>query len=216
VTAQSKEGEKCFQMLNCTACHSIHNAGGRLGPMLDGVGAHRNEDYLLAHLINTEEAKQAFAKITGSDFEYLHHPRISEKSAKSIVDFLLTIPEPIGGFILLPHTTRLPSEKPINNPNFKPSPVSTASKQGKELYDTLGCVACHSINSLGGWLGPALDGVGGRYSADYILNHITSPSIQAGEQQEFYSKPQQMPAFKLSREDLQKITDYLNTLPNHD
>lgn len=211
---ESTKGEELFKNLNCMACHSIHNVGGRYGPMLDGVGAHRDREYLLARLSRNEAEKEKFARMTNQDIDHLHHVRVSESSAKALVAFLLTLPEPPGGFVLSPHKTRLPSEAPEMNKNYKAPSLGKTSLEGKEIYDKAGCVACHSINKVGGWLGPHLDGIGGRHDRKYIIEHINVPEVVAQESIGEEVFPSEMPSFKLSEQDTQKIADYLISLPN--
>jgi cytochrome c2 len=213
-TEDSREGAAHFQQLNCMACHSIHNAGGVIGPMLDGIGAHRTEEYLLAHLVDTEAQKQKFAELTNTPVSLLHHPRLSEKTARAVTAFLETLPEPPGGFILSPHIRSRAAESPQDNPDFQPAKETSQSLEGKKLYDTHGCVACHSINEIGGWLGPRLDGIGGRRSRSEIIQRINKPSVKILESVEQQKTWPQMPRLELPDLDVQKIADYLMTLPN--
>lgn len=211
---RSREGEEMFKDLNCTACHSIHNVGGDIGPILDGIGAHRNEDYMYALLANTENEKTKFALLTDQYVRSPYHPRVREATAKLLVDFLVTLPEPPGGFVVTPHATRRAAKTPESNSSFKPSPLSQESEEGKVIYDSLGCVACHSINKVGGWLGPQLDGIGGRHDRAYILQYITKAGVVARQSLNEEVVPPDMPSFNLSQRQLEKISDYLLSLPN--
>jgi cytochrome c2 len=215
VSIQSKKGQRIFADLNCAACHSIHNVGGTLGPVLDGIGARRNSDYLQAKFCDTEEAKKRYAELTqANDNNLFSHVRISKDSSDSIVAFLLTLPEPSGGFIVEGHS-HLPAEQPPVNTAFKPAATTSSSEAGAKLYSDLGCMACHSIGNNGGWLGPQMDGIGGRRSRDYIVAHITNPKAHTGRlrtsEVEVIS---QMPKLNITDEQMQKIADFLETLPN--
>ncbi|HEY2587216.1 MAG TPA: HEAT repeat domain-containing protein [Tepidisphaeraceae bacterium] len=42
----------------------------------------------------------------------------------------------------------------------------------------VGCIKCHKMNSAGGDVGPALDGVGGKYPREFLIESILYPSKQ--------------------------------------
>jgi cytochrome c2 len=214
ISPESQLGESYFKELNCLACHSIRNTGGVLGPLLDGVGAHRNSEYLFAHLASSPEQINKLSQLTGISAAQLHHPRVSEATAHKLVAYLESLAEPPGGFILSPHVKSEPAEIPKCNPAFKPLPISKNSSEGKNIFDKQGCTACHSISGLGGWMGPQLDGIAGRHSRQYILEHISSPKIMVRESTEQQETWPQMPKLNLADQDIEKIADYLMTLPN--
>jgi cytochrome c2 len=215
-SADSEEGRKFFEALNCAGCHSTHNVGGDLGPMLDGVCARRSDRFLIAHLSRAQEAQDDYKRMRGADqYTPLPHARFTPKTASLLVAYLHTLPEPPGGFVVMPHTVRLPAEpKPIVDKNFKPVPKTARAMEGEIAYNKFGCVACHSIGEFGGWLGPRLDGVGARHNRAYIVAHVTDAQAHAKElsPQEEQVKSE-MPRFNLSQDEIQKITDYLMTLP---
>jgi putative membrane-bound dehydrogenase-like protein len=42
----------------------------------------------------------------------------------------------------------------------------------------VGCIKCHKVNNTGGDVGPALDGVGGKYPREFLIESILYPSKQ--------------------------------------
>ncbi len=211
-TEKSREGEKLFKDLNCMQCHSEHNVGGTMGPMLDGIGARRSREFIEAHLSNSSEAKAKYKELVGDAATWSSHVRISPDHAGKIAEYLLTVPEPAGGFIVLPHMTRLPAEQPTVVQDYKPKPKSDESEAGRKLYFSQGCVACHSISNMGGWIGPRLDGIGGRRSKEYIASHITNASAHKSEVEATRQKSK-MPITKLPPREIARITEFLLTLP---
>lgn len=211
----SQKGQQLFADLNCAACHSIHNVGGTLGPILDGVGGKRSTDYMKAKLTDSEAARKQYSELTRTDSEtQFPHVRLSKEFADPIVAYLLTVPEPADGYIVEGHG-KLPADHPPVNPAFKPAPKTASSEAGAKVYSDFGCVACHSISNRGGWLGPNMDGIGGRRSREYIVAHIANPnSRSAGASASSDAVISKMPRFKATDDQIQKIADFLETLPN--
>ncbi len=216
VTKESAEGESRFLSLNCVACHSIHGIGGRLGPILDGIGQQRSAEYLTARLASSDAQRSRFVELTGKRSPLSDvHIRLAEDTTKKIVAFLLTLPEPPGGFVIAPHVVRLPAENHPPNPNFRPAKTSESSQEGKMLFEKFGCQACHSVANIGGWFGPRLDGVGGLYSRSYIVDHITDAQVHAAKNElTMDEKITGMQKLDATAEEIRKIADYLETLPS--
>lgn len=210
-SALSKQGERTFDSLNCQACHSIRGTGGCLGPMLDGIGAKRSREYLAARITNTPEAESTFASLASG--ELMPHVRISAARANEIIAYLETLPEPEGGFVVTPHTTRFKQHDVAANVSFVPAKKSKDSEVGSKLFAESGCAACHSIGNVGGWIGPKLDGVAGRRDHDYIVAHITNAGVHSMQQGKV-APVSEMPTFNLTAEDIEKIASFLATLPN--
>jgi len=215
ITDESRKGEVAFKELNCAACHSIHNAGGDLAPMLDAIGSRRTEQYLMAHLSNSLEAQTEYKRILGNEYaNALPHTRYSPGMAKRLVAYLLTLPEPPGGFVISPHLVKEIEDTPPVSKEFHALSETVSSEEGGKLYDRFGCVACHSIGKMGGWFGPRLDGVGGRHSRSYIVAHITDAQAHAKElRTDMDVNPSQMPRFNITPDQVEKITDFLMTIP---
>jgi len=215
VTTESKEGEDWFDGLNCMACHSIHSVGGTLGPALDGIGAVRSREYLIARLADTEEEKRKFASLADPKRLGDVHVRLSVPTTMRITAYLLTLPEPPNGFIVTPHVRRRPAEPESTRTNYKPAALTASSEAGRKLYWQTGCAACHSVGKVGGWFAPALDGIGGRHSREFITDHISNPKTHSaipslnGE-----TEQSRMPRMPLPAEEVRQLTEFLMTLPN--
>lgn len=55
------------------------------------------------------------------------------------------------------------------------------AKNGKRIFNDAngaGCIKCHKVENKGGDVGPALDGVGGKYPRDFLVESILYPSKQ--------------------------------------
>ena len=87
--------------------------------------------------------------------------------------------------------------------NLKEAPLLA---KGRQLYLTLGCIACHTIHGVGGKLGPELTWVGERRKdPDWHLKHFSTPQST--------SPGTTMPPYKhLAKKDLEAITVYMLSL----
>jgi len=85
------------------------------------------------------------------------------------------------------------------------------AKKGQEVYTAQKCSVCHSIAGKGG-KSSALDGVGGKLSADDIKEWITHP-VEAAKKANSTKKPP-MPAKygKLPAADIDALVAYMQSL----
>jgi ubiquinol-cytochrome c reductase cytochrome b subunit len=82
-----------------------------------------------------------------------------------------------------------------------PKPVT----EGRKLYLSLGCVSCHSINGVGGKVGPPLDNVGSTRDRAWLFAHFKDPQKM--------TPGSIMPKFdQLSQQQLDELTDYMLSL----
>ncbi|MFO1463854.1 MAG: c-type cytochrome [bacterium] len=75
------------------------------------------------------------------------------------------------------------------------------SDQGKELFTSVGCFACHNLDGQGGGSGPALDRIAEKTNADWVYNWIQDPKN--------WSESHRMPSLRLSKEEAADITAYV-------
>ncbi len=77
--------------------------------------------------------------------------------------------------------------------------------EGRQVYQELGCASCHSINGVGGQVGPPLDHVGSARDRDWLIGHFKDPQK--------YSPGSVMPKYDyLSEDKLIHLTDYMQSL----
>jgi mono/diheme cytochrome c family protein len=211
VSAESKKGKQLFEQLSCANCHAVSGKGGCLGPPLDAVGAVRDERFLVSRISSDKARIAQFENMYGMP-ELMPHPRLAEPKAAAIAKYLLALPAPEGGFYVTPHT--VPANIPTTaQPGFKPQPTSSKSRQGAKLFNEQGCAACHSIAGVGGWFGPALDGIGGRRSIEFIRAQVENPQANKDKTRpDPREMPALMPKFNLPAQDVEKITAFLLSL----
>jgi len=103
--------------------------------------------------------------------------------------------------------TKRPKKTRIERPDLTVSEAELAQKVelGKKLYtNTYGCNGCHSLNDVGGLVGPALDSEGFRLNPTWIYRWIRNPQAM--------KKHTRMPNLGASDADARALTYYLGTL----
>ncbi|MHB8173578.1 MAG: cytochrome b N-terminal domain-containing protein [Nitrospirota bacterium] len=84
-----------------------------------------------------------------------------------------------------------------------PSTVSVS--KGKVLFAKLHCDSCHSINGVGGQVGPPLDKEADKRTREWLIAHFKDPAKM--------SPGSIMPKFNyLTKEQLNELTDYMQSL----
>ena len=103
--------------------------------------------------------------------------------------------------------SKRPKKTRIERPDLTISEADRAQQVelGKKLYtDTYGCNGCHSLNDVGGLVGPTLDRAGFRLNSTWIYRWIRNPQAM--------KKHTRMPNLGASDADARALTYYLGTL----
>lgn len=203
-------GKKIFQRHLCSNCHSIEAVGGCLGPPLDGAGARRSKSYLLDRITNSAAAKARFERECA--FELMEHPRIPSSEASQVVSYLLTLPEPKGGFHVAGH--KAVAANKAGSSEQSTAPATASLEVGKKLFYQRGCAECHAIGNVGGQFAPNLLGIAQQHDRNYIQQRITNAQLlTVSEPDEYGGKGAVMPPLNLSSEETKQIVDFLMSLP---
>ncbi len=192
--------EALIARMNCLACHVADaNAAEFLrpeaAPDLARIGARKSADALRRWIVSPSTQKPGTAM---PDLLAAFEPARREATARDLAEFLATL----GG--------------PLRSPRVEVD-ISTLER-GRQLFHTVGCVACHtaqeSVEDLGDpiWLFPAkeafapitspdLGALGNATSVDALAHFLVDPLAvrPAGR----------MPSLKLSDEEARAIAVYL-------
>jgi len=86
--------------------------------------------------------------------------------------------------------------------------------EGKKRFEQV-CASCHKADAR--YVGPALGGVVGRRTPEYVMNMILAPDTMVARHPEakalFGTYMMQMPKLGLTPEQAQEVMEYLRTLP---
>lgn len=203
---RSTRGQTLYSNLNCAQCHSIEGVGGEVGPPLDGIGAHRGRQWLTARVLQPEKQTRDFPELFGDSPSLMPHRVEKLKDAELLSDFLLTLEEPRQGFSIARHQTS-DDTSDTENLQMKSSTEaaeSEAIKSGRELFSTLHCAACHSLDGSHDRFGPDLEGIKTR------LTEKKLEKILAGAVRSEVMKEQ---AHKLGEEQIYDLKSFLLSLP---
>jgi len=155
-------GKRAFEKYNCNDCHTILGFGGYYAPDLTKVVQRIGADGV-RYAIKSPEL--AFAK-SWRKMPQLH---VSDAEREDMVAFFTWVGE-------------------INNNDWPPQDSKKRLSRGEQamvatvgvspgaaVFQTKGCMNCHSLKGTGGTFGPALDTIGRKLSAKEIERKIRDP-----------------------------------------
>ncbi|MBI3947280.1 MAG: c-type cytochrome [Armatimonadetes bacterium] len=74
-------------------------------------------------------------------------------------------------------------------------------EEGKRLFTERACIGCHKLGGRGGSLGPTLDAVGVRHTAEWLIRHFRDPQAMV--------PGSRMPPLRLSDRDVRVLTVFM-------
>jgi nitric oxide reductase subunit C len=83
--------------------------------------------------------------------------------------------------------------------------ASVGVSPGAAVFQTKGCMNCHSLQGTGGTFGPALDTVGRRKTGEEIEHYVQDPKS-------VNPKAQMPPQKELSRREVEEVAKFLSSL----
>jgi len=92
---------------------------------------------------------------------------------------------------------------PENGPIVETAPAFAAD--GAAVYQKNFCGSCHTVNGVGGKIGPVLNGLASRRTEAWTIEHFVQPQKM--------SPGTVMPPYKFAQKDMQDLVTYLFTLP---
>ncbi len=179
---QVAAGKWVWQKYNCNDCHTILGIGGYYAPDVTKVMGYRDADWTTRFLKDPHAVWPAERQMPN-----LH---LKEQEIADLVAFLTWVNE-------------------IDTNNWPPKPLAVATagqtKPGEAIFRAQGCPACHTINGVGGKVGPDLSKVGNRRDAKWMNEQLLDPKS--------HNANSIMPSYaKLHEDDRKDLVDYLSGL----
>jgi nitric oxide reductase subunit C len=186
-------GKRAFEKYNCNDCHTILGFGGYYAPDLTKVVQRVGEEGIRYRLKSPE---LAFANSPRK----MPNQHVTDQEIDDLVAFFRWVGE-------------------INNNDWPPQDSKKRLSRGEQMmvakvgvspgaavFQTKGCMNCHSLNGTGGTFGPALDKIGAGMTAEEIQTYIRNPKG--------VDPNSKMPSQKdnLSERELAEVAGFLATL----
>lgn len=190
MTAEVVAGKEIWEANNCMGCHTILGEGAYYAPELTLAYKRRGAEWLRVFLRDPQAMYPGQRKMVQYDF--------TEEEITHVIAFLKWIGEiDTNGFPAEPDMALTTTAAPEG------APAAAAAVDGPEAPPIFGtvCMGCHALGGKGGVVGPALDGVSGRYSEAELRTWLADPqSVKPGTT---------MPNLQLSESDLSALTTFL-------
>lgn len=175
LSPQELAGIGYFRQENCTSCHRVGNKGQAVGPDITRASSKRDAAWLIQHF------KQPQQLVPGTAMPPI---TLGDSQLNALAAFLLKL-------------TPRNAEALESAPDF--------AVEGAMIYQRYNCGGCHQVNGVGMKLGPPLNGLKGKRSRDWIIEHFRNPQK--------LSPGSTMPPYPFNDRDMENITSYLLSLP---
>jgi len=167
----------------CLSCHQIGDKGGDISTApLTAEGSKVKQDWLVNYLVLSFTIRPILT-------DRMPVFQMSKEDAAQIAQAFET-------FFLDP---RIPEDPYAGQPASSNDPV-----EGKRLYDTLGCRACHILGAGGGYYGPPLTEAGTRLKPGWLFKWLKGPQAWRADVR--------CPNYGLTDAEALRLTSYLGTL----
>jgi nitric oxide reductase subunit C len=155
-------GKRAFEKYNCNDCHTILGFGGYYAPDLTRVVQRIGADGIRYRVKSPEKA---FA----DSWRKMPNLKVSDAEIEDLIAFFTWVGE-------------------INNNDWPPQDSRKRLSRGEQVmvakvgvspgaavFQTKGCMNCHTLHGTGGTFGPVLDTIGRSLSADQIEQYVKDP-----------------------------------------
>lgn len=155
-------GKRVFEKYNCNDCHTILGFGAYYAPDLTKVLQRVGADGIRYRITHPE---QAFAR----SVRKMPQQHVAVAEIENLLSFFAWVGEIDNG-----DWPPQDSQKVLTRSAQRLSIGATVSP-GAAVFQTKGCMNCHSLNGVGGTFGPALDSIGRNLTVNQIGNYIYNP-----------------------------------------
>lgn len=192
LSAQVVEGKRVFEKYNCNDCHTILGFGGYYAPDLTKVVKRIGKEGVIYSIKSPEKA---FA----DSWRKMPNLRLSDVEIDNLVAFFTWVGEINNG-----DWPPQDSDKKLGRAALRLTATQGVSP-GAAVFQTSGCMNCHSLNGKGGNIGPALDRVGQQYTKEEFEHLIRNPKSVNPDA----AMP---PQTQLSDQELEEVATFLSNL----
>lgn len=162
LSAEVVAGKRTFEKHNCNDCHTILGFGGYYAPDLTKVVKRIGAEGVMYSVRSPEKA---FA----TSWRKMPNLGLSGVETDNLVAFFTWVGEINNG-----DWPPQDSDKKIGRAALRLT-ASQGVSPGAAVFQTSGCMNCHSLDGKGGSFGPALDTVGLKHSVEIFEHLIRNP-----------------------------------------
>ncbi|MHB1662014.1 MAG: c-type cytochrome [bacterium] len=149
----SKTGRSLFASEGCINCHTVNGVGGTAGPNLSSIGSKESLAWIKEQISHPSRHFMLGTGFTQNNRTYV---------------------------VIMPAFRVLTSSK-INAlseylESLKGKTLRQQQLTGEQLFVSKHCIACHTVNGVGGTAGPNLSSIGSKKSLAWIKEQIVYPA----------------------------------------
>ncbi len=156
------EGKRTFEKYNCNDCHTILGFGAYYAPDLTKVVQRIGEDGIRLRIKDP-------GKALASSWRKMPDLKISDTEIDSLIAFFTWV-----GNIDNNDWPPQDSKKRLSRSEER-MVAGVGVSPGAAVFQTRGCMNCHSLRGIGGTFGPALDMIGEKLSRAQVEQYIRNP-----------------------------------------
>jgi nitric oxide reductase subunit C len=156
------EGKRVFEKYNCNDCHTILGFGAYYAPDLTKVIQRIGED---GFRYTVKSPEKAFA----NSWRKMPNLKVSDADIDNLIAFFTWI-----GHVDNNDWPPQDSKQRLSR-NEERMVAGVGISPGAAVFQTRGCMNCHSLHGTGGSFGPALDTIGKKMSREQIEHYIRNP-----------------------------------------
>jgi nitric oxide reductase subunit C len=186
------EGKRIFEKYNCNDCHTILGFGGYYAPDLTKVVQRVGEDGIRYRVKSPEKAFAA-------SWRKMPNEHVSDAEIDSLIAFFTWVGNVENG-----DWPPQDSKKRLSRSEERMVAGAVASP-GAAVFQTRGCMNCHSLHGTGGTFGPALDTIGRQFGVEQIEHYIKDPKA-------VNPKAMMPPQTALSEKEIEEVAAFLANL----
>lgn len=155
-------GKKAFEKYNCNDCHTILGFGAYYAPDLTRVVQRVGEEGIRYRIKNPEKA-------FGNSWRKMPNQHVTDAEIDNLMVFFAWVGN-------------------VDNGDWPPQDSKQRLSRGEErmvagagvspgaaVFQSRGCMNCHSLHGTGGTFGPALDMIGRSMTKEQIEHYIRNP-----------------------------------------
>ena len=192
LSAKVVEGKRTFEKYNCNDCHTILGFGAYYAPDLTKVVQRVGEDGIR---FRVKDPGKAFA----ASWRKMPNQHVSDAEIDSLIAFFTWVGNVENG-----DWPPQDSKKRLSRGEER-MVVGAAVSPGAAVFQTRGCMNCHSLHGTGGTFGPVLDTIGRKLSTEQIEQYIRDPKAKN-------PKAMMPPQTMLSEKELEEVASFLANL----